>query len=178
MKPKLILFLMGFLFVGILTAQENAKFSVSISTDSILLGNYFVVNFTLENVEGKEFNPPIFKEFIVISGPNTSSSFSMINGEVKQSVSYTYYLEPKDIGSYFIEPASIRIEDKVLETDIVEINVFPNPDGIKQDPQNPFQQRFEFKMDDLFSFPELEPHNTPKPQPKKKKKKKRKTYKI
>jgi hypothetical protein len=177
MKPKLILFLMGFLFVGMLSAQENAKFSVSISTDSILLGNYFVVTFTLENAEGNEFAPPVFKEFNVISGPNTSSSFSMMNGEVNQSVSYSYYLEPKDIGSYFIEAASIQIEDKVLETDVVEVNVFPNPDGIKQDPQSPFQQRFEFKMDDFFSFPEPGQRNTPKAAPKKKKKK-RKTYKI
>ena len=177
MKPKLILFLMGFLFAGMLKAQENAKFSVSISTDSILLGNYFVATYTLENAEGNEFAPPVFKEFNVISGPNTSSSFSMMNGEVNQSVSYSYYLKPKDIGSYFIEAASIRIEDKVLETDVVEINVFPNPDGIKQDPQSPFQQRFEFKMDDFFSFPEPEQRNTPKAMPKKKKKK-RKTYKI
>ena len=180
MKTKLFLVGITLIMVFGASAQQDAKFSVSMSTDSILLGNYFQVKFTLENAQGSNFSAPSFEHFNIISGPNTSSNFSMINGEVNQSISYTYYLEPKDIGNYYIEPASIDLEDAILETQPKEVMVVPNPDGIRQEIENPFQQQFEFKMDDFFSFPDIDRKNPPSQEPKKKrkKKKKRKTYKI
>ncbi|MCI5080080.1 MAG: BatD family protein [Saprospiraceae bacterium] len=180
MKSRIIFLLLSIFFCGSLQAQEGSKFTVTISTDSILLGNYFMVTFTLENAEGSNFQPPVFEGFNVISGPNTSSSFSMINGDVTQSVAYSYYLEPMDVGSYYIAPASIDLEDRVLETLPLEVNVYPNPEGIKQRSGGPMQQQFEFKMDDFFSFPEFDSmFQRPREMPKKKeKKKKRKTYKI
>ncbi len=180
MKSRIIFLLLSIFLCVSLQAQEGSKFTVTISTDSILLGNYFMVTFTLENAEGTNFQPPVFEGFNVISGPNTSSSFSMINGDVTQSVAYSYYLEPMDVGSYYIAPASIDLEDRVLETLPLEVNVYPNPEGIKQRSGGPMQQQFEFKMDDFFSFPEFDSmFQRPREMPKKKeKKKKRKTYKI
>lgn len=108
----------------------------------------------------------------------------MINGTVSQSVSYSFYLEPKDIGNYFIEPASIFVEGEPLETTPIEILVVPNPEGIIQedlDKPNPWNN-FEFQFGEL--FPErispLQPKDkqqVPEPQ-KKSPKKKRKIYKL
>ena len=176
-----------FLFCGhnFLGAQENVKFTITVSTDSILLGNYFEVKFSLENANGENFQPPSFQDFVVIGGPNTASSMTMINGKVTQSKTYSYYLEPKDIGNYYIEPASIKVEDGFMETEPISIMVVPNPDGIKQQiPREP--QRFEFKWDDFGVMPQLPPQQekdsieqTPESlDKKKKKKKKRKIYKL
>lgn len=125
------------LLIGMTTylqAQEEARFTVEVSTDSILFGNYFKVTFTLENAGGGEFSAPDFSMFNVVSGPNQASSMSIVNGQISQSVSYTYYLEPKDLGNYYILPASVMIEDQVLETQPIEVMVVPNPEGIKQSP--------------------------------------------
>lgn len=119
-----------------LWAQKETRFTVEVSTDSILFGNYFKVTFSLENAKGGEFSAPDFSEFHVVSGPNRASSMSIINGEVTQSISYSYYLEPKDIGNFYIAPASIQLEDRMLETQAVQIMVVPNPDGIKQSPES------------------------------------------
>ena len=152
------------------SAQENARFKVEISNDSILLGNYFEVRFNLENAEGKNFEAPPLDEFQVISGPNYSSSYSMINGQVSQAVTYSYHLAPKDIGNFYLQPATIQVGDKVLETEVLEILAAPNPDGFIQRPPN---NRLNFQFDwgpSILSPPQLDSTKL--------KKKKRKTYKL
>lgn len=180
MKSRIFAMVITLFCAGAMVAQSQAQFTIEISSDSILLGNYFEVKFTLENAKGENFEPPAFSEFLLKGGPNTASSMSIINGEVTQSITYSYYLEPKDIGNYWVEPASIVVGDDVLETQPVEVVVFPNPDGIKQN--IPQRQHFEFRMDDFsFPMPKLEyPEGelAPKEKKEEKKKKKRKTYKI
>ena len=181
MKSRIFALIIGLFFSGSMLAQEEARFTIEVSSDSILLGNYFEVKFTLENAKGSNFEPPTFSEFFLKGGPNTASSMSIINGEVTQTITYSYYLEPKDIGNFWVEPASIMVDDKVLETQPIEVVVFPNPDGIKQ--QLPQNQSFEFRFDGFdFPMPEIEiPEGEQLPEKKeveKKKKKKRKTYKI
>ena len=127
------------------------KFTVTVSTDSILFGNYFEVKFTLEDANGGNFNAPTFENFNIISGPNTSTSMSFMNGTMSQSVAYTYYLEPKEIGSYYIQPASIETNETVLETLPLEVLVVPNPDGIRQHPQQ--RQGSNSLFDDFFGQP-------------------------
>ncbi|MFK7936001.1 MAG: BatD family protein [Saprospiraceae bacterium] len=167
---KNLLFTISFICVGLVASAQEAKFSVTVSSDSVLLGNYLKVTFLLENANGNEFSPPEFENFTVVSGPNTSSSMSIMNGVVAQSISYTYYVEPSDIGSYYITPASIATEEKILETEPVEIQVLPNPDGIIQRPQEQRRQRMDFFQ----PFP-----STPQPPAApKKKKKKRKIYRL
>jgi|APTNR8051073442_1049403.scaffolds.fasta_scaffold01074_11 hypothetical protein len=143
------LFACGLVCLAMMTAsgQENVKFTVEVSTDSVLFGNYFQVKFSLENASGSEFRPPAFDEFEVMSGPNMSSSFSMSNGRITQSVAYTYYLKPREVGNYYIQPASIKAGYKILETDAKEVLVVPNPDGVIQNPEPRQKQGM---MDDWF----------------------------
>ena len=177
---KSIILLSISFFIGIsLFAQEGANFKAEVSTDSVLLGNYIEVTFTLENANMEDFQAPTFEGFQIISGPNQSSSFSMVNGKVSQQASYSYYLEPRDIGNYYIPPASVSTGEQVLETIPIEIMVAPNPDGIIQQPNNrresfgsDFFGRNDFFSRDFFGNPPAQ--STPK----KKAKKKRKTYKL
>lgn len=197
MKKSLFLFLSLFLGYQAGFSQENARFTVKVSMDSILYGHYFQAVFTLENAKGENFQAPSFEDFQVVSGPNFSSSFSMINGEVTQSVSYTFYLEPKEIGNYYIQPASISVGEQMLETEPLEILVVPNPEGIKQaspeedgmngvfrgfgDRRMPNLRDFQLDFDDPFMTPSPKNPNSledPKKKEPVKKKKKRKIYKI
>jgi hypothetical protein len=114
-------------------ALAPAKFTVRVSTDSVLMGNNFQVSFTLENADGINFKAPeLAAYFDVASGPNTSSSMTMMNGQVSKSVTYTYYLSPREVGVFYIEPASIETENNYMETAPLEVMVVPNPDGIQQ----------------------------------------------
>ena len=146
-------------------AGQAPAFTVKVDLDSVLLGNYVEVTFTVEQVPNARIEAPSFEGFRVVSGPNYASSMQMINGEVTQSVSTSYWLEPKDVGQYFVGVAQVDTGDEMLETTPVEINVFHNPDGVEQ---RPLKER---SSDGWFDW-------SP-PQPKKAKpKKKRKVYRI
>ncbi|MFT5383673.1 MAG: hypothetical protein ACI8VT_002083 [Saprospiraceae bacterium] len=152
-----------------LLAQE-AKFTVEVSTDSILLGNHLEVIFSIENGNAQNFEAPGFQGFAVVGGPNQSSSYSMFNGVTTQSRSYSYYIEPQEEGVFFIEPASVEIDGEILETSPIEIKVAPNPEGIIQNPNRQKSRTFDSFFDRPI-FPEKEIEKT-------KPKKKRKIYKI
>lgn len=188
-------FLMLFIFPSQAESiQDEPQFSVTVSNSSVLLGNYIEVTFTLKNSGGSKFEAPQFEGFDIVGGPNQSSSFSMMNGVTTQSISYTYYIKPKDIGNLYVEPAFIDADGKTLETQPIEILVLENPDGIIEKPQRKSQgmDLFQFpsddffntpKMDDFFNFPKIEKVPQDKNQGGKKKeqkkpKKKRKVYKI
>lgn len=173
MKRVFILLLISLIFNVIAAAQKAPKFTVEVSSDSILLGNYFMVKFTVENANVDDFQAPDFSDFHIISGPNISSSMSMVNGEVSQKASYTYYLEPKDIGNFYVQPASVNTGKEVLETTPLEVMVVPNPEGIIQKPQMQEHFNFDLRMDNFFAPPQMPEKETEKP-----KRKTRKTYKI
>jgi hypothetical protein len=165
-----------------LTAQDRkVNFSVEVSTDSVLMGNYFEVRFIIENADGKNFEAPAFDNFRVVSGPNFSSSYSIMNGDINQSMTITYYLEPLETGQYFILPASVKADGKMLETAPMRVLVVPNPDGIKQNPYKKEHRLFDmfnpFNLDDdfFFSFPPRTPKETPKQEEKPLEKKKKTT---
>lgn len=153
-------------FAVVFAWGQEAKFTVAISVDSLLLGNPTQVTFSLENAQGSNFSPPDFVGFDMVGGPSQSSSFSMINGKVTQSQSFTYYLEPQDVGNYYIQAASIETGEGILETEPVPILVVPNPDGVKQKPKAKSQG------------PEFLEPKTPQQTPTKKSRKKRRIYRI
>ena len=146
MKKSLLiccLFLSGLFTVQ---AQNDIRFTVSVSTDSVLMGNPFQVQFTVENTDVRNFEAPSFSpDFMVVSGPNQSTSITMVNGQTRQSTSYTYVLDPVGVGSFFIGPATVETNLGYLETNPMEILVVPNPDGIKQPIRSPQgMQEFQF----------------------------------
>lgn len=175
MKKSLLIILCCATSLFSLRAQETA-FNVTVSTDSVLMENYFQCTFTIKNGEAEDFQAPRFEGFEVVSGPNMSSNFTMINGDMNRTVSYSYYLRPKDTGNYFIPPATVKVADKYLETAPVEILVVPNPDGIIQVPpasdrRDPFQGFDFFGNDDFFG-------ERPQREEPPVRKKKRKTYRL
>ena len=147
--------IVSFLFLLVMgmpaLAQEGPTFKVQVSSDSVLLGNIFIVKFILENAQGEQFEAPEFSEFEIVAGPSYSSNMSIVNGEMNQSVSYIYYLKPRDIGNFFIHPASIATKESVLETDPLEIMVVPNPDGIIKEPKSE-SDRFDFRFEELMTL--------------------------
>lgn len=117
---KLIFGCLFFLACQWAMAQQS-EFTVTLSADTIGLNNRLEVTFTLKNAQGKNFEAPVFEGFRLLGGPNTSSQFSMVNGEVTRQISYTYVLQPSEPGLWYIQPASIAVEGKTLETTLKEV---------------------------------------------------------
>lgn len=121
------------------TTAQKGSFFAQVSSDTILAGNAVQVTFVANNVAGK-FTAPRFENLQIISGPNTSTSMSMVNGAVNQSASYTYILNTDEIGAFVIPPGYLDTADGALETEPIEIFVVPNPEGIIE--QRPSQSGF------------------------------------
>ncbi|MGA0285311.1 MAG: BatD family protein [Saprospiraceae bacterium] len=156
--------LLFFLCLGFCTQAQS--FSVQLSSDSILLGNSFRLNFTIEDSQA-EFEAPDFEGMHLISGPNYKSSVQIINGDMKSKKSISFLLRPERIGQFFIPPAYLVDEDLTLETEALELNVYPNPEGIIEGPPV-MENNFIF---DSFNWPEM-PHKMAEPKKKKSKSKK------
>lgn len=178
LKYLITLFLTAYIALA-LQAQESS-FSVDISSDSILLGNYIEVIYTVVNIDG-EFEGPSINEFKIVGGPNTSSSMSSINGDVRKQMSYSYYLEPMDVGQYTIPPAYMASGNKNWETEPKTVQVYPNPEGIIDRPMS-HRQEFNFNFHDFFGgdspFGQDSPFGTDEKEETKSKKKKAKRRKI
>lgn len=129
--------------------SQDAVFRTELSRDTILLGNVIELRYTIENIQG-DYKAPRFDGFTMVSGPNVSSQFSMINGKVTQSSSYSYFLRPEETGVYTIDGAQLENGENVWHTDPVTIVVLPNPQGIIENPRG-FGFRQQFMMKDTMS---------------------------
>ncbi len=119
---KYFLFIL-FIFPALLQAQS---FTASADNTTVGLNDRFQVTFTFEGKEINSlsnFSPPNFAGFMVLSGPNQSTSMQIINGAVSASLSYSYYLQPKNLGKYTIGSASINYKGSSFKTDPIAIQV-------------------------------------------------------
>lgn len=98
--------------MGWLQAQS---LSASVSRNPVAVGEQFQLTFSL-NATGNNFEGPPLSDFFVLSGPNQSSSVQIINGNISQSLSFTYYLQAKTEGQFKIGSASIISNGKKLES--------------------------------------------------------------
>ena len=121
-----VLFLLVF-FSAIFTADHciaQVKFSAVCPEKTIGKNDYLQIQFTVDNASDVEaINPPAFKNFSIISGPNQQSSMSNINGKISQSVSIGFYLKPLSTGKYVIGAATAKVEGKEYHSDPVTIQV-------------------------------------------------------
>lgn len=112
-----------FLFSFRIFAQS---FTASTNNTTVGVQDQFQVSFTFQGQDINSlsnFSPPNFNHFLVLSGPNQSSSMQIINGAVSGSQTLSYYLQPREIGKYTIGSASISYKGKTYKTDPLAITV-------------------------------------------------------
>ncbi len=152
---KIILALSLFLYSTGIFAQE-ASFTMEVSNDTVLIGNYFIVKYKILNLKG-EFEAPDFSGFEIAGGPMSNSMFSMVNGKTTQELSYTYYLRPLKTGISILEKAKLNIGDQTIYTEKTDIITLDNPENIKEKPVlKESENEFFFNSEESIydSFPE------------------------
>lgn len=125
----LILTIISFSFA----ASQEGSFTASVDRNRIAMGEQFEITFTL-NGSGKNFQPPSFTDFLVLSGPNQSTSMQFINGAMSQSISYSYILQPRSEGKFTIGAASIESGGKKIQSNSVSIEVTKGSTQPRQQP--------------------------------------------
>ncbi|MBK9256423.1 MAG: BatD family protein [Saprospiraceae bacterium] len=153
MRTLILSFL--FLLPIVLVHGQDKNFVVRINKDTIYAGHKLSIEFEMNNINGV-FTPPDFDGFKILSGPNTSSNFSMINGVVTQKSVYGYILRADVPGSYVIGPAYAKTENNTYETIEINIEVLPNPDGIPEYTGNR-NKKLEFRSDSTNAEPQAKP---------------------
>jgi len=114
------------LFVLLIVSVSCAqKFETTADRTTVGQNERFQVFFTFEgnssNVSG--FNPPSFKGFKILSGPNQSTNMQIINGQVSSSITFTYILSPTKLGEFTIGKASVNFNGDSYETNPLAIKV-------------------------------------------------------
>lgn len=72
----------------------------------------FEVSYVLENASANDFQAPAFNDFTVMGGPNKSTSMQIMNGSMSSSLSISFSLQPKHIGTFTIPAATITTDKK------------------------------------------------------------------
>jgi hypothetical protein len=133
---KISIFIIIILLPLKLAAQS---FTASVNETTVADKEQFKISFTLSanNVNKiKNFKPPPFSSFIVLSGPNQSTSIQFINGVQSGSISYSYILQSKNIGKFSIGKASVDYDGKTYQTKPLNITVVKAASKPKQQKQD------------------------------------------
>jgi hypothetical protein len=125
MKMRIIFYIILYL-IFLQPHLFSQSFVSSVNSSTVALDEQFEATFSFSGRDVnrlKNFSAPDFNNFLVISGPNQSTSMQIINGAVSSQVSYSYYLQPKSTGKYTIGSASIVYDDKTYKTNPLTIEV-------------------------------------------------------
>lgn len=121
--------LLGIILIFIVSISavvgQDIKFSAR-APKAVALGEAFRLTYTL-NAQGRNLQIPDLDEFNVISGPNTSSSSSVriVQGQMTQSVeySYTFILQAKKVGTFTIPASTISANGEDYQCNELKIEV-------------------------------------------------------
>jgi BatD DUF11 like domain len=143
--------LLFFIFLycnNVFVVAQELTFLAQSSSRVVGLQSRFQVCFSIQNASQiNQFKVPTFENFVIVGGPMQSSSFSTINGSSSNSISYTYYLQPKQIGVFTIAPAYAVIDGRQLKCNALTIEVVKgeskkNAQKKSQQYQDPFNDPF------------------------------------
>ena len=150
---------------------QDVKFTATVSKSTVALNSKFKIEFKLENAQGSAFEAPRFEDFEVVGGPSSSSAMRIINGTITQSISYVYYLKPKETGNFSVKSATIKVNGNKIETKDVEIKVVAESEQESEDAEEK-----ELQQADPFSG--FFQRRTPQQNLQEKPKKKRNSYQL
>lgn len=136
-RAKSIIVLIVVLFAVRVFAQDGT-FVTSVDKNPVAVGDQLTLSFTLQNAGsggGKNLKLPNLDNFRIMMGPSTTSNMQYINGVVSSSFTYSYVLQPKNVGKFTIGAATIEVGGKTYSTSPITVDVSRNAPQSKQQQQ-------------------------------------------
>lgn len=116
-------FLVGSLLITNVIFSADLKPSLSVNDNSITINDQIQLTITLENADNFPTIPLDPDGFSVISGPQQTSSFQMINGKTSSSKKLIYLIAPTKTGNLTIGPLKFKYKRKTYQTNKVTVRV-------------------------------------------------------
>ncbi|MEP6931342.1 MAG: BatD family protein [Flavobacterium sp.] len=129
MKRYLILLL--FTFQGLLA---QVQFEAKVTKTTLGVNERLRIDFIM-NVDGDNFEQPLFEGFRVVAGPSQQVSQSWINGRSSFQKAYSYILQPAQKGTVTIKQATIEFNGQIYKTAPIKI-VVTNAVAQERDPND------------------------------------------
>jgi len=104
------------------TFSQAPGLAMKVDRNPVNVNERFRLEITLEGAQG-EIIPPALSDFNIIGGPSVSSQMSWVNGQMSNSLSHTYFLSPKKVGSFEIPPAKANTKAGSLQSKPLSIEV-------------------------------------------------------
>ncbi|MEX1138147.1 MAG: BatD family protein [Bacteroidota bacterium] len=120
-------------------SAQDVRFETSVEQRSVAAGQQFQVSFVATSTQSsglRNFRPPDFAGFVVLSGPIESSQYQWINGRASSSLSYVYVVAIQKPGKYTIGAASVEHSGTTYTTKPVEIEATQAAAGSRPSPQS------------------------------------------
>ena len=114
------------LTLPLLLAAQGVTFVASVDKNTVAVDEQFTLEFTLNGGgmgSGSIPKLPDLSKFMVLSGPNQSSSVQIVNGSVSSSVTYSYVVQPREAGKFTLGAATIETGGKQYSSQPIEITV-------------------------------------------------------
>lgn len=105
---------------------QDGTFVASVDKNPVAVGDQLTLSFTLQNAGsggGRNLRLPNLDNFRIMMGPSTTSNMQIINGAVSSSFTYSYVLQPKNVGKYTIGAAIIEVGGKTYSTSPITVEV-------------------------------------------------------
>ena len=99
------------------------QFTAYTSEKTAVVNQPFEVVYTLSDINARDFSPPDFGTAKVISGPNQSTSTTIINGVTNSEITLGYTLMPTQTGTLNISPASVKAGGRTLRSNALRMEV-------------------------------------------------------
>jgi hypothetical protein len=120
---------------SVLFAQD-VNFTAGVDKNPVAADEQFTLEFTVttSGASPRNFKTPDLSKFLVLSGPNQSTSMQIINGSVSSSQSFSYILQAREAGKFSIGSATIDVGGNQYRSNPIEVTV-SKASGRKQQQQ-------------------------------------------
>ena len=135
-------------------AQKD--FQTIVPQGPVVTGESFQVQYVLEDMsKDNEFFAPDFKGFRFVSGPNIYTGSAHGTSGTKKLKNIVYTLEAIDPGKFMIPGASVRVENRLIKSGNVLLEVISKVDAYNKRKKSGIQEINE----DNFLSPGEDPYN-------------------
>jgi hypothetical protein len=112
-------------FVTFIAHSQNVTFNAGVDKNPVSADEQFTLEFTVTtNGAGpKNFKTPDLGKFLILSGPNQSTSMQIVNGSVSSSESFSYILQAREAGKFQIGSATIEVGGNQFKSNVIDITV-------------------------------------------------------
>ncbi len=109
----------------VMSAAVSQEFKASVDKNPVAQDEQFTLEFEFSSGGGspRNFKMPDLSKFLILSGPNQSTSMQIINGSVSSSQSFSYVLQPREAGKFTIGSATIESGGNQFKSNTLELTV-------------------------------------------------------